>query len=812
MLVAKPKEDKGPKKCPICGGAINSDTGKCSVCGGSGSPKGKKTGKKVQISLGAEGGAKVKPVADSKKDKKPEPKPDDGDDGDDGLASWISGEGDDSDLNEWMKNDSDGGKKPAGAAAPKEKDAKKPGKPKEEGQDALRKWLSGEDDTLEDWLGDKPSKIKSAKEVGPVGKQLTEKEKLLDDREQALSNKEDELESLKVEMEELKKAMGGAIKEIDTGDFDPIKILEETAKLNKDLHMEIRKRKQLEEEVQQVKKGSLAVVKYVKAQQMQDKGGAAKSLKKKLDEEKGKREKLEADLKASDETMKALKEEIEKGLDKLPDDAKDSKKLALEIVELTKQMEAKDEELKKMKADLDKKLMNGASSGEADMELQQRLAAELSAKEQGWIKTEGELKQKILDIEEKLHDYEIDNKLRQEKKDLSGKSDSEMNEEMERKVRELQVKEKSLLVREDEIQRLNEKLKKAEEELKKVKEPLAYKEEEMLRREEDMVYREQLMIEERRKLEEAMRESGSMESHEMKKKLEELQMQINRKEEEIRAKEQFLSSKQEELKIREKGLIEDEIESREEERKIELNIEKVKTGDRRLDDLLLGGIPFGSNILIYGPPFTGKEVTINGFIAEGLAKGIPALFVITDKLPSEIREEMMFIVSGFEEYERLGLVKFIDAYSRSIGIEDTEPNVSYVDDPTDHKEIMKAVDEAAKEILKTHKYYRLAFRSISTLIAYLDSNTAFKFLQPFCGKRKREKSVSMFAIEKGMHDDQDIQMIGSVMDGMIDYKVDQLKTFLSIKGIGDVQSRAWIDYTYSKQGLSIGSFSLDHIR
>ena len=176
--------------------------------------------------------------------------------------------------------------------------------------------------------------------------------------------------------------MGEAVTKIDTGEFDPIKILEETAKLNKDLHMEIRKRKQLEEEVKQVKKGSLAVVKYVKAQQMQDQGGAAKSLKKKLDEEKNKREKIEVELKTSNDTMAALKLEIEKGLDKLPDDAKDAKKLALDIVELTKQMEAKDAELKKSQDELTQKLKNGTSSGEADMELQQRLAGELSAKEQ----------------------------------------------------------------------------------------------------------------------------------------------------------------------------------------------------------------------------------------------------------------------------------------------------------------------------------------------------------------------------------------------------------------------------------------------
>ena len=114
--------------------------------------------------------------------------------------------------------------------------------------------------------------------------------------------------------------------------------------------------------------------------------------------------------------------------------------------------------------------------------------------------------------------------------------------------------------------------------------------------------------------------------------------------------------------------------------------------------------------------------------------------------------------------------------------------------------------------MKKHKYYRLAFRSISTLIAYLDTNIAFRFLQPFAGRRKRDKSVTMYIIEKGMHSETDIQMLGSIMDGAIEFKLEQLQTFLCIKGIGDVQSRAWIRYTHSKKGVNIGSFALGHIR
>ena len=59
--------------------------------------------------------------------------------------------------------------------------------------------------------------------------------------------------------------------------------------------------------------------------------------------------------------------------------------------------------------------------------------------------------------------------------------------------------------------------------------------------------------------------------------------------------------------------------------------------------------------MAHGPPFVGKEILVNSFIAEGLKKGIPALWVITDKTPKDIREEMKFVLSGYDEYERKGV-------------------------------------------------------------------------------------------------------------------------------------------------------------
>lgn len=445
--------------------------------------------------------------------------------------------------------------------------------------------------------------------------------------------------------------------------------------------------------------------------------------------------------------------------------------------------------------------------------LEERFQEELREKEDEFRKREAEFNQRIEQIEKELHEKESETHLREEELRLAKMNGPEVEREFEEKLKELKKKEQFVSHLEEEVKNLKAGMVQKDEELKKIAELLKFKDSEFGHREEDLLFRERRIEEERRRFEEAKKEASGLEELDMKKRLESLKEEIQVKEEEIRNKDKYLSSKESELRRREKILINEEVEARDEERTIEIQQAKVKTGNHRFDDLLLGGIPFGSNILVHGPPFTGKEIMMGQFVAEGLAKGIPCIWVLTDKTPSDIRGEMKFIISGYEEYERLGLVSYVDTYSMSMGQTTEDPYTVFIDDPTDHKKIADTVEIKTQEYLENgHKYYRLAFRSLSTLIAYSDPISTFRFMSPFCGKRKRDKAVSMFAMEKGMHGDQEIQMIGSVMDGMIDFKIDQLKTFFSVKGITDVQSRSYIRYTATKSTLSIGSFSLDHIR
>jgi KaiC/GvpD/RAD55 family RecA-like ATPase len=60
-------------------------------------------------------------------------------------------------------------------------------------------------------------------------------------------------------------------------------------------------------------------------------------------------------------------------------------------------------------------------------------------------------------------------------------------------------------------------------------------------------------------------------------------------------------------------------------------LERVKTGIKGLDELLLGGFPKESITLISGPPGSGKSIFCYQFIAKGIEEGDKCLYLTLDK-------------------------------------------------------------------------------------------------------------------------------------------------------------------------------------
>jgi len=691
-----------------------------------------------------------------------------------GLAEWLSGNEDG--LSMWLS----GEEQPEG-----QRQAATAANPPSATDDSLAKWLAGGEETIDSWLDQSGTAEAPGEGSRAHPQELLEKEAAI------------------IEIRENLRQM---LKQFEKEGFNPQAIVEELARVKAEVETERSRSIRLEEELENVKRGSIAVIKFIKKQQ--GSSVEAANLADKLASEMALRENLEVKIMELEGQLSVLRENAEQGISSMPPDSQDLKRREIELTQKIAQLEAYEQQLRAKEDTLKEGLISYAKDAASEEAANSASSAQLEE----YAQQTRDLYEKIHSLEGTLAQTEIDLKHAKERASLSESSEATVTPEILQRLEEAQKLERSFSIREQEIERLKEELRVRDDEMKKLKEPLAYKEQEIIRREEDLMYRERLMQEELRRVAQQKAEMTSTDEITLKKRLEELQGQITEKEQEIRNKEKYLSAKEDDLRAREQGLITDEIERREQDRLLELKQEKVKTGTTRLDDLLLGGIPFGSNVLIYGPPFTGKEVLINTFLSEGLKKGVPAIWVLTEKSAKEIRDEMEFVLSGYEEYEKKGLVRYVDTYSRSMGDESEDEYTLYIEAPTDYESIQKAIEKIAKEFRKEHEYYRMGFRSISTLIAYLDPNTAFRFLSPVVGRRKRDRAVSFYTIEKGVHGEQEIQMLGSLMDGMVEFKVENLNTFLAVKGISEVQSRAFIRYTATKSGLNIGSFSLDHIR
>src|SRR5437867_814889 len=490
-MAVKPAEGTVSQVCRVCGGEVNPH-GECVVCG-------------------------------TKQSDPPKTE-------DRGTAAWLKGESSDGGLNAWIGASVAGG------------DSK---------DEALRKWLAGEDTAFQDWIG-VPTITGGAKSA------RTPAERVSDDKIRELRTKALEVDSLHAELESMRATLNRELANFRQGKFDPVKYIEETANLSKQLQTEIAKRRELEQEIEHIKKGSIAVIKYVKTQQL--KAGASPELKKRLDQETKARQALEADVGEQRSVNEQLRKQLESGLGKMKPDQREVKKRELDLVEREATFKAKEERLASMPA---------GEGGAPSEELKRRFEEELREMAEDYLAKEEEFKKRIIGLEQEVGKYKIEDKVRAEAKAFEGKPKSEVQAAFSRKEQEVLHKEKMVLMREQELQRLQADLQVKEDEIKKVKEPLTYKEEELLRREEDLMYREKVLQAEHRKVEEAKAQGGSVEELDLKSRLEELKSTITTKEEEVRTKERYLQQKMEELRLREQGIISEDIEARDKDLEVD---------------------------------------------------------------------------------------------------------------------------------------------------------------------------------------------------------------------------------------------------
>ena len=239
--------------------------------------------------------------------------------------------------------------------------------------------------------------------------------------------------------------------------------------------------------------------------------------------------------------------------------------------------------------------------------------------------------------------------------------------------------------------------------------------------------------------------------------------------------------------------------------------DKISSGISKLDDLLNGGIDIPSNIVLKGPPFSGKEVLARNFIARSISENIPVIAVSLDRDVGKIKSDVMKILGGSKDPEETGLLKFIDAYSKTVQLQSPSKHAIVSDGVANYSLFIKTLDAAAADMLESHGNYRFIFFTLTGMISQIEPKFFIKTLQHITQKRRSENVVSVYLMDQGVFDESVYESANYVMDGEIEFRVDFSKNYLRVRGMGNVKSRDWIEIIFHGNSFDLGSFDLKRV-
>jgi len=86
-------------------------------------------------------------------------------------------------------------------------------------------------------------------------------------------------------------------------------------------------------------------------------------------------------------------------------------------------------------------------------------------------------------------------------------------------------------------------------------------------------------------------------------------------------------------------------------------------------------------------------------------------------------------------------------------------------------------------------------------ITQAEDKKGYLFVQSLVGRAKLAQAISVFALDRGMHTEQQLESIQHLMSGAIQFKTERQKTLLSVQGITDAQTRTWVEYKHTNKAI-----------
>ncbi|WP_458189831.1 RAD55 family ATPase [Haladaptatus sp. NG-WS-4] len=189
----------------------------------------------------------------------------------------------------------------------------------------------------------------------------------------------------------------------------------------------------------------------------------------------------------------------------------------------------------------------------------------------------------------------------------------------------------------------------------------------------------------------------------------------------------------------------------------------------------------GTNLLVAGPPMTGKRNLTFDILTTGGRDGDGAIIVTTKDGGEQVLSEYESRVDG--SVPGIGVV---DCVSKQQGMTTRRTEgIEYTSSPVDMMGIGIQLTEFLQEFYDSDlRTNRIMFDSLSTLLMYSNLQTVFRFLHVFTGRIQSAEALGLFFIDSTAHDDRTMSTLRQLFDGEIEVReAEGNESEVRIKGV-----------------------------
>jgi len=175
----------------------------------------------------------------------------------------------------------------------------------------------------------------------------------------------------------------------------------------------------------------------------------------------------------------------------------------------------------------------------------------------------------------------------------------------------------------------------------------------------------------------------------------------------------------------------------------------------------------GTNILVSGPPLTGKRRLAFETLAQGANDGEGTVIVTTRDSADRVLTDFRTLLSNPED----AAVGVVDCVTQHYGQSaENTTSVKYTSSPMDMTGIGIEFSEFLEEMYSRRnvRHNRVALDSLTPLLLYSDLQTVFRFMHVFTSRVEDAEALGIHVIESTAHDAETTNTMRQLFDGVVE--------------------------------------------